>query len=374
MHRLFLILRGIYPQQDKKQSAQPHAQLILGHMSNILTTDQIQKVISLVQNARTIVITSHKSPDGDAVGSALAMYHLLLNMGKNVRTILPDHAPDFLKWVPGYSDIMFFEERTEDCHAEIMHCDLIFALDYNHLNRVGDAMQASLENTKADFILIDHHQQPGNFPVVSYSDTSACSTCEMVYRFTEQCGWKSKVNVHMAECVYTGIMTDSGSFRFHTVSPDTHRIVAELMQLGIDHAQIHRQVYDVNLMDKLRLIGYALSEKLEVMETCSTAMIWLTQEELSRYNYKQGDTEGLVNQALSIKGIKLAVFFREGNNEIKASFRSKGSFDVNEFARNYWSGGGHKNAAGGLSADSMKDTIQKLRDLATKNASTINHS
>jgi phosphoesterase RecJ-like protein len=127
-------------------------------------------------------------------------------------------------------------------------------------------------------------------------------------------------------------------------------------------------------MDKLRLIGYALSEKLEVMETCSTAMIWLTQEELSRYNYKQGDTEGLVNQALSIKGIKLAVFFREGNNEIKASFRSKGSFDVNEFARNYWSGGGHKNAAGGLSADSMKDTIQKLRDLATKNASTINHS
>ncbi len=343
-------------------------------MSSILTTDQIQQALSLVQNARSIVITSHKSPDGDAVGSALAIFHLLKNLGKEVKTILPDQAPDFLKWIPGYDEIIFFEEQPDRCNSIFMQSDLVFALDYNHLNRVGDAMQVSLENTKADFILIDHHQQPGNFPVVTYSDTSACSTCEMVYRFTEQIGLKGNIDVNMATCVYTGIMTDSGSFRFHTVTPDTHRIVAELMQLGIDHASIHRQVYDVNLMDKLRLIGYALSEKLEVIESCSTAMIWLTKEELLRYNYKQGDTEGLVNQALSIKGIKLAVFFREGNNEIKASFRSKGSFDVNQFARTHWNGGGHVNAAGGISSESIQDTVQRLRDLVLSNSALINQS
>ena len=169
-------------------------------------------------------------------------------------------------------------------------------------------------------------------------------------------------------------MTDSGSFRFHTVSPDTHRIVGELMACGIDHAQIHRQVYDVNLMDKLRLIGFALSEKLEVLEECSTALIYLDSSELHKYNYRQGDTEGLVNQALSIKGVKLAAFFREGSNEIKASFRSKGSFDVNKFAREHWDGGGHMNAAGGISQDTMENAVARFRQLAIQLKDTINQS
>jgi phosphoesterase RecJ-like protein len=343
-------------------------------MSSILTPEQIAQAVRLIGNAGNIIVTSHKNPDGDAVGSALAMQHLLKNLGKTVLTVLPDQAPDFLKWIPGYQEIMFFDENPDTCSEKIMQADLVFVLDYNHLNRVGNEMQVPLENTKADYILIDHHQQPGTFPVVTYSDTSACSTCEMVFRFAEQCGWKKHMSQAMAECIYTGIMTDSGSFRYHTVSPDTHRIVGELMLTGIDHAHIHREVYDVNLMDKLKLIGYALSEKLEVIESCSTAFIWLTKEELNRYNYRQGDTEGLVNQALSIKGIKLAAFFREGNNEIKASFRSKGNFDVNQFARLHWNGGGHKNAAGGMSADTMAETVQKLRLLVTENAEQINQS
>lgn len=343
-------------------------------MSRSLSPDQIAQSRALTGQAKNIVITSHKSPDGDAIGSALAMFHLMVNMGKKVKVILPDEAPDFLKWVPGYDQVLFFDQHEEVCTKELMHCDLIYALDYNHLNRVGDKMQVALENSPADFILIDHHQQPGNFPKVTYSDTAACSTCEMVYRYAEQCDWKTHINRAMAECIYTGIMTDSGSFRFHTVSPDTHRIAAELMQLGIDHAQIHRDVYDVNLMDKLKLIGYALSEKLEVFATCGAAMIWLTKDELLKYNHKQGDTEGLVNQALSIKGVKLAAFFREGNNEIKTSFRSKGNFDVNVFARTHWNGGGHKNAAGGQSLDSIEETVQKFRDLAHQYCDEINRS
>jgi phosphoesterase RecJ-like protein len=169
-------------------------------------------------------------------------------------------------------------------------------------------------------------------------------------------------------------MTDSGSFRFHSVSYDTHRIAGELIALGLDHAEIHRNVYDTNLMDKLKLIGYALSEKLVVMPEHSTAFISLDKEELKRYNYRQGDTEGLVNQALSIRGVKMAAFFREGNNEIKASFRSKGTFDVNTFSRSHWQGGGHINAAGGMSTDSMHDTLQKFRELTIRYSNQINES
>jgi phosphoesterase RecJ-like protein len=193
----------------------------------------------------------------------------------------------------------------------------------------------------------------------------------MVFRFIEQCGWKGHLNVDIAACIYLGIMTDSGSFRFHSVSEDTHRIAGELIALGLDHSEIHRQVYDTNLMDKLKLIGYALSEKLVVMTDQSTAFISLTKEELLRYNYRQGDTEGLVNQALSIRGIKLAAFFREGSNEIKASFRSKGTFDVNAFSRAHWQGGGHINAAGGMSAESMEITLEKFQSLVHRHAADI---
>jgi phosphoesterase RecJ-like protein len=340
-------------------------------MSRILTQQQIDLAQALIHGAKRIVITTHKSPDGDAIGSAMAMHHFLKTLNKDVITVVPDHAPDFLHWVKDYDQIVAFDNQPEIVREAVSHADLIFSLDYNHLPRVGTDLCPVLETCGKPFILIDHHQQPGEYPQVTYSDTSACSTCEMVFRFIEQCGWKGHLNVDIAACIYLGIMTDSGSFRFHSVSEDTHRIAGELIALGLDHSEIHRQVYDTNVMDKLKLIGYALSEKLVVMPEQATAYISLTKEELLRYNYRQGDTEGLVNQALSIRGIKLAAFFREGSNEIKTSFRSKGSFDVNAFARAHWEGGGHINAAGGMSSDSMETTLEKFQKLVQHHATTI---
>lgn len=343
-------------------------------MSRILTPEQIDTAQRLILNAERIVVTTHKNPDGDAIGSAMAMHHFLKSLGKNPITILPDAAPDFLHWVQDYNQCVIAEETPEKASAAIAEADLIFSLDYNHLLRVGEYVCGLLEKSNAPFILIDHHQQPGEFPVVTYSDTKACSTCEMVFRFIEQCGWRGHLNISIASSIYLGIMTDSGSFRFHNVSDDTHRIAGELIALGLDHAEIHRNVYDTNLMDKLKLIGYALSEKLVVMPEHAAAYISLDKEELKRYNYRQGDTEGLVNQALSIRGVKLAAFFREGNNEIKTSFRSKGNFDVNAFARAHWQGGGHINAAGGMSTESMSSTLEKFRSLSAQYSSQINAS
>ena len=343
-------------------------------MSRILTPEQIDTAQRLILNANRIVVTTHKSPDGDAIGSALAMHHFLRSLGKTPTTILPDGAPDFLHWVSDYDQCICADQQPQEAEAHIAHADLIFSLDYNHLPRTGDYVGALLEKSNASFILIDHHQQPGSFPVVTYSDTKACSTCEMVFRFIEQCGWIGHLNLDIATCIYLGIMTDSGSFRFHSVTDDTHRIAGALIAMGLDHSEVHRNVYDTNLMDKLKLIGFALSEKLVVLPEHSTAFISLNQEELTRYNYRQGDTEGLVNQALSIRGIKFAAFFREGNNEIKASFRSKGSFDVNAFSRAHWQGGGHINAAGGISMDNMKATLDKFDKLSLQYSSEINAS
>lgn len=343
-------------------------------MSRILTPEQIDTAQRLILNANRILITTHKSPDGDAIGSAMAMHHFLKSLGKEPVTLLPDAAPDFLHWVKDYDHCVIAETHADEAAACIANADLIFSLDYNHLSRTGEAVCAELAKSNAPFILIDHHQQPGDFPQVTYSDTTACSTCEMVFRFIEQCGWKGHLNLDIATSIYLGIMTDSGSFRYHTVSFDTHRIAGELIAMGLDHAEIHRNVYDTNLMDKLKLIGYALSEKLVVLHEHATAFISLEKDELTRYNYRQGDTEGLVNQALSIRGIKFAAFFREGNNEIKISFRSKGTFDVNAFSRSHWQGGGHINAAGGLSNDSMETTLLKFRELTQRYIHQINAS
>ncbi len=339
-----------------------------------LTADQITLAKSLIGSAETIVVTAHKNPDGDAVGSVLAMHLFLKSIGKNVFTILPDAVPDFLQWLPGYKEIIIHELETEKAKSTIASADLIFSLDYNSLSRVGAEMQKDLESAKADFILIDHHQQPGNFAKVIFSDTSACSTCEMIYHFIADCYGESHIDVPMSECIYCGIMTDSGSFRYHSVSQDTHNIVGNLIAKGLDHAQVHREVYDTNLLDRLKLIGYALSEKLQIISDCDTAFIWLSQEELLKNNYRQGDTEGLVNQALSVKGVKLAAFFRGGGNEIKISFRSKVSFDVNRFAREHWTGGGHMNAAGASSPLSMEDTLEKFKTLVHQLKEEIKNS
>ncbi len=340
----------------------------------VLSQEEITLAKDLVLNASQVVITSHKSPDGDAAGSTLAMHHLLNNLGIQNTVILPDRLSADLHWLPDYGSILFFDKDNEKSKELIANADLIFSLDYNRLNRVGNDMETSLRLSNANFILIDHHQEPEAFARVTYSDTSCCSTCEMVYLFIQQCGWLEKLDIPLAECIYCGIMTDSGSFRFPSVTANTHRIVADLMVLGLDHAKVHQQVYDNNLVGKLKLVGFAINEKMEIYPDCSTAIISLTKEELVRFNYHPGDTEGLVNQALSIQGIKLAAFVREDNSAVKVSFRSKGKFDVNAFARKNWNGGGHMNAAGGSTQERIEDALARLRSEVIEMKEQINLS
>ncbi|MFK7756140.1 MAG: bifunctional oligoribonuclease/PAP phosphatase NrnA [Flavobacteriales bacterium] len=325
----------------------------------------ISKARVLINNATNIVVTAHKNPDGDAVGSSLALYHFLKNKGKNVKAILPNSFPDFFDWLPESEQIILFDQKEEEATQAIAEAELIFALDYNALHRTGD-MKPALENSTADFILIDHHQQPDEF-TVSFSDVSACSTGQMIFQFCnaleENLEW---ITNEISQSIYTGIMTDSGSFRFPSVTAETHRIVATLQEHGLEHAYVHQNVYDTNLMGKLQLLGHALSNKLEIIEGTKAAMISLSRAELDKYGYKPGDTEGLVNYALSLAGVNMAVLVKEGNNIVKLSFRSKGEFDVNTFARTHFGGGGHKNAAGGASFISFEDTVKKIKETVSK--------
>jgi len=326
-----------------------------------LDEKMVESAKKWVMAADSIVITSHKNPDGDAIGSALGLFHVLNSFKSNVSVILPDAVPSFLQWMPEYERIVFFETQTQQAEELLLRADLVFNLDYNALHRTGEAMGAFLSKISKPSIMIDHHQQPEDFPVVLYSDTSACSTCEMVIRFVKSCGWGEYINSSASQCLYAGIVTDTGSFRFPSVSAETHEFVAELISNGLDHALVHRNIYDTNSLNRLRLVGYALSEKLEVWANLKTAVITLTQEELSRFSHQPGDTESLVNQALSIDGVQLAVFFREEKDRVKISFRSKEPFDVNQFARKGWNGGGHKNAAGGSTKESIEEALIRLK-------------
>lgn len=329
-----------------------------------LEAHKIQQADRLISEASNIVITAHKSPDGDAVGSSLALMHYLNHRGKSATVVLPDGFADYLKWMAGVDQITYFDADSEKANQLIEAADLLFCLDYNVLSRTGKEMGAALtaQVGKTPFILIDHHQEPDGFPDVLISDTSSCSTAQLIWEFIEKLNGKNTLDASSGACIYCGIMTDSGSFRFPSVTPETHRIAAELLQLGVVHADIHRKVYDTNLLDRLKLVGYALSEKLVVLPEYHAAYISLSKEELTRFNYRPGDTEGLVNQALSIEGVNMAAFIREGNSEIKLSLRSQGPFKVNEFAAKYFNGGGHNNAAGGAVRKTLEEVIAQFNE------------
>jgi phosphoesterase RecJ-like protein len=320
----------------------------------------ITKTKELLQSSKNVVITCHKGPDGDAIGSSLALYLYLKKHHKNVSVIVPDDFPYFLKWLPKNEDILCYDTNKEDADKLLNDADLIFSLDYNSLSRTGD-MATILKSSEAKFIMIDHHQQPGEYAEVTYSDTSICSTCQMVYHFIEALGDISMIDLEIANCIYTGIMTDTGSFRFRSTTSTTHRVIANLIDIGIDNAKIHQNVYDSNSYNRLQLLGKSLTN-LKVIPELNTAYISLSAAELEEYNAQKGDTEGVVNYALSLQGIKLAAIFKEDLNSglVKISFRSKGDFSVNEFSRTHFNGGGHTNAAGAASNLSLKDTLDKF--------------
>ena len=325
-----------------------------------MTNKDISKVKELLSTPRKIVIVPHKGPDGDAMGSCLALKILFEGLEHHVQLISPNDYPDFLKWMPYQEEVLIYEKEQEKCDHYIDEAELIFTLDFNHLSRAGE-MHQSLKQAKADFIMIDHHQQPDDYAVVTYSDVHMCSTCQMVYHFIENIGLDEHITPAMATCLYTGIMTDTGSFRFRSTTSLTHRVVADLIDKGADNTSIHENVFDTSSYGQLQLLGCAL-QNLRVVEGYRTAYITLSQEELDRHNFKKGDTEGFVNYGLSLNGIVFAAIFIENKAEgiVKISLRSKGTFSVNEFARKYFHGGGHINAAGGKSDLSLEETVKNF--------------
>ena len=320
----------------------------------------LQKYLSEPKN---IVIIGHRNPDGDAVGSTLGLKHYLDKKGHTAQVVMPNEYPDFLHWIPGSETVYRFDRQNNQSVKALEKSNIIFLLDFNALHRVGDDMKNTLEQYKNDFALIDHHQQPDEFKYM-YSDTTMSSTCQMVYNFIDMMGDIECIDAAIATCLYTGIMTDTGSFRFRSTTSKTHNIIADLIDKGAKNDVIHTNVHDANSYDRLLLLGQALSN-LKILPTYKTAFITLSQEEKDSFNYQKGDTEGVVNYALSLKNIIFAAIFIEDKEQgiIKISFRSKGSFSVNKFARNYFNGGGHDNASGGKSDMSMAETLTKFTSL-----------
>ena len=310
-----------------------------------------------------VLITMHQKPDGDAMGSALGLYHFMIALGHEVTVISPTNWADFLDWMPGIDLVLDFEKQKDKCQKIINDAGIIFCLDFNVLHRTKQMEQPLLAATCTK-ILIDHHEQPQESAFTyGISTTSKSSTSEMVYDFIVASGNGEKLNTQIAECLYTGVMTDTGSFRFPATSASVHRMVAHLKEIGLHHSKIHNNIYDNFLENRLRFIGYALVNRMEVIYELNTALMYVTKADLQRYHIKTGDTEGLVNYLLTIQGIKFGALVIDREGERKWSFRSKGEFDVNSFARLHFNGGGHVNAAGGGSIESLEANVIKFKEV-----------
>lgn len=328
-----------------------------------MTIQDIQAVQELLATPKKIAIIPHRGPDGDAMGSTLALYHFLLKNNHQPVVMAPNEFPDFLAWLPGSETVEVYEKEREKCTAILNDAELVFTLDFNALHRTGE-METVLKTLTVPFIMIDHHQKPDDYATVMYSDTQFGSTCEMIYNFITYLGQKSSIDKTIATCIYTGILTDSGSFRFPKTTGNTHRIVADLIDLGVENTVIPTLLFDNSSYNRLQLLGRAL-QNMQLIPEKQTSYITLTQAELNEFHFVKGDTEGIVNYGLSIKGIVFSAIFIENQEEkiIKISFRSQGDFDVNEFARNHFNGGGHINAAGGKSEESLSATVAKFEEL-----------
>lgn len=320
------------------------------------------------------MVTSHHNPDGDAIGSILALAGLLKKLGKNAIPMVPNNYPGFLKWMPGHDAIAVYKTDPQNCQAEIAQAQLIFCLDYNSLSRTGE-MQEALKSASGKKILVDHHLEPSldEFDL-NFSWVEISSTAELVYQLIEGCGWGNLIDPGIATALFVGIMTDTGSFSYSCNYPETFEITASLIRTGIDVQDIHRKVYDTYSENRLRLLGYCLKEKLTIIPELNTAYIALTRDELNRFHYQVGDTEGVVNYALSIENINLAVMLTERKDRIRLSFRSKGDFSVNQLAKDHFNGGGHRNAAGGDSFATIEETIDRLKQVLEQYKGLVNRS
>ena len=330
----------------------------------------MQELKNLLSSKQNVVITTHVNPDGDAIGSSVALFNFLMKMGHDVSIIVPNDYPDFLKWMKSDELIINFSNSKNESQDKIEKASLIFCLDFNNLSRINE-LGDYISESKAKKILIDHHLDPSSFYDFKIHDVKASATAELVYEFLIYLD-SSAIDKDISEALYTGILTDTGSFKF-SMSPKVHTIVADLMRRGVDISFINNKIYDSNSLDKLKLIGYALSEKLEVISNGNAAYIVLSRKDLKDHNFKKGDTEGLVNYALSISNVNMAVLIIETKERIKFSFRSIGQFSVNEFAKKYFNGGGHKNAAGGSLEDKLSVALEKFLKDISKYSKDLNY-
>ena len=317
----------------------------------------IQELKESLTTFKKIVILPHRNADGDALGSTLALKHFLKQKNHQVRVISPNDYPSFLKWLPGESDVLKYNQTPKLARDCIREADLIFTLDFNALSRIEDLTNI-VKSASGEKIMIDHHEAPEDYAKLNYSDPTMSSTCEMIYnviKALDQYGF----NKEIAYCLYTGIMTDTGSFRYSSTTSITHNVIAHLIQLGANGAEIHQKIYDSSTYSRLKLLGLTLSNLIKIPKL-PVVFMTLTQNELESCDYKKGDTEGFVNYGLSLDGVIFFFFLveNEGEGKIKMSFRSQGMFSVNDFARIYFKGGGHHNAAGGMSMENMKNTVE----------------
>ena len=308
-----------------------------------------------------IVITTHHKPDGDAMGSSLGLYHYLKSAGINSQVITPTDYAEFLHWLPGNDTVMVYEADKPKSKELIDAAEYVFCLDFNALGRIND-MGDYIQHSDAKLIMIDHHQDPQDFDDERFVEIGASSACELIYKYVEKHLDSSHMNKDMGECIYTGLITDTGSFRFGSTTSSTIRTAADLMDIGVVPATIYNRLFDQNRLDRLQLLGYFLANKIELIEDGKVALAHFTSEELRRYNVITGDTEGFVNYGLSIKGVQLSALIIDRDYLVKMSFRSTDIFPCNEFSAEYFKGGGHKNAAGGASEDTLANTLNKFKE------------
>ncbi|TRX70811.1 bifunctional oligoribonuclease/PAP phosphatase NrnA [Carboxylicivirga sp. M1479] len=330
---------------------------------NIQDKSQIESFTTNINNSQKVIIVPHNNPDGDALGSSLGLCNTLKNMGKDVTVISPNEFPDFLNWMHGVEDVLIYDKNIKKAKQLINDSELVVFVDFNALSRIK-LMGQVFENDTTPRIMIDHHPYPEeNTAPIQISVPEASSTCELLFHVLSEAGLKPYITKEAAECIYAGIMTDTGSLNYNSSRPETYLIVAELLRMGIDKEHIHHMIFHNNSFDRMRLLGHALGEKMERIPDQNAAFIALSQEELKRFNFKPGDTEGFVNQALWIEGVNLSAMFTEKKDIVKISFRSRGGFPANKFSETYFNGGGHFNAAGGESKLKLDETVKRFKEV-----------
>ncbi len=308
-----------------------------------------------------IVITTHHKPDGDAMGSSLGLYHYLKNAGIDSQVVTPTDYAEFLHWLPGNDTVIVYEEETKRSKALIDDAAYLFCLDFNALGRINE-MGDYIQHSDAKLIMIDHHQDPHDFDHERFVEIGASSTCELIYKYIQTHLDASLMTKEMGECIYTGLITDTGSFRFGSTTSSTIRTAADLMDLGVVPDRIYRSLFDQNRLERLQLLGYFLANKIELIEDGKVALAHMTVEELKKFNVITGDTEGFVNYGLGIKGVQMSALIIDREYLVKMSFRSADVFPCNEFSAEFFNGGGHKNAAGGASKDTLENTLAKFKE------------